>query len=210
MFHFWFEMLTANIDEAVPESQVRSLRKGFLGENEYAMLKQVATINEFKIVMEDTDYGSDIFANQVDNDFDVQALRLSMKERLMDEIQYLISQSSYPLNGFLTMILHRYQIDNVVLIIEGLKPRPDGKPNLSIEELMRLADPLGKFPELKNVQPVDGEDYASLYQQVLVDLPVGTYFRKFLNEVTAGASQDEAVTIDSKYISEAMQDYTLL
>ena len=53
---------------------------------------------------------------------------------------------------------------------------------------MRLADPLGKFPELKNVQPVDGEDYASLYQQVLVDLPVGVYFRKFLNEVTAGAA----------------------
>jgi len=66
-----------------------------------------------------------------------------MKERLMHEIQYMISQSSYPLNQFLTMILHKYQIDNVVLIIEGLKPRPDGKPNLSIEELMRLADPLG-------------------------------------------------------------------
>ena len=75
---------------------------------------------------------------------------------------------------------------------------------------MRLADPLGKFPELKNVQPVDGEDYASLYQQVLVDLPVGVYFRKFLNEVTAGAAQDEAVVVDSKYISDAMQDYSLL
>ena len=157
-------MLTANIDEAVPEAQVRSLRKGFLTENEYSMLKQTQSINEFKIVIEDTDYGSDIFSNQVENDFDVQALRLAMKERLMDEIQYLIASSSYPLNQFLTMILHKYQIDNVVLIIEGLKPRPDGKPNLSIEELMRLADPLGKFPELKNVQPVDGEDYASLYQ----------------------------------------------
>ena len=64
-------MLTANIDEAVPEAQVRSLRKGFLGENEYSMLKQTQSINEFKIVIEDTDYGSDIFSNQVDNDFDV-------------------------------------------------------------------------------------------------------------------------------------------
>lgn len=60
------------------------------------------------------------------------------------------------------------------------------------------------------MQPVDGEDYASLYQQVLVDLPVGIYFRKFLNEVTAGAAQDEAVVVDSKYISDAMQDYSLL
>ena len=45
---------------------------------------------------------------------------------------------------------------------------------------------------------------------MLVDLPVGVYFRKFLNEVTAGASQDEAAVIDHRYISEAMQDYTLL
>lgn len=208
---FGWEMLYANIDEAVPESQIRALRKGFLGEAEYSMLKQVSTIQEFKIVMEDTDYGSDIFANQTDSSqFDVQLLGKAMKERLMDEIQYMIAQSSYPLNQFLTMILHKYQIDNVVLIIEGLKPRPDGRPNLSIEELMRMADPLGKFPELKNVQPVDGEDYASLYQQVLVDLPVGVYFRKFLNEVTAGGAQDEAVVVDSKYVADSMQDYSLL
>ena len=63
MFQFGLEMLTANIDEAVPEAQVRSLRKGFLGENEYSMLKQTQSINEFKIVIEDTDYGSDIFSN---------------------------------------------------------------------------------------------------------------------------------------------------
>lgn len=77
-----------------------------------------------------------------------------------------------------------------------------------MEELMRLSDPRGRFPELKNVQPVDGDDYASLYQQVLVDLPVGVYFRKFLNEVTAGASQDENVVVDAKYISDAMADYS--
>lgn len=61
-------MLYANIKEAVPEAQVRALRKGFLGESEYSMLKQVNNISEFKIVMEDTDYGSDIFANQTEGD----------------------------------------------------------------------------------------------------------------------------------------------
>jgi hypothetical protein len=45
---------------------------------------------------------------------------------------------------------------------------------------------------------------------VLVDLPVGVYFRKFLNEVTAGASQEEGVVVDAKHIAESMQDYTLL
>ena len=126
-----------------------------------------------------------------------------MKEKLMNEFQYLISNSAYPLNQFLIMMLHRYQIDNVVFVIEGLKS------HRSIEELMRTADPLGRFPELKNIQPIDGDDYASLYQSVLVDLPVGVYFRKFLNEVTAGAASDENVEMTTKFISEAMQDYSL-
>ena len=43
------------------------------------------------------------------------------------------------------MMLHRYQIDNVVFVIEGLKA------HRTIEELMRTADPLGRFPELKNI-----------------------------------------------------------
>jgi len=80
-----------------------------------------------------------------------------MKEKLMEEIQFIIAQSVYPLSAFLQKMLHRYQIENVVFVIEGLKS------NRSIEELMRTADPLGRFPELKNIQPIDGEDYASLY-----------------------------------------------
>jgi V-type H+-transporting ATPase subunit d len=78
-----------------------------------------------------------------------------------------------------------------------------------LEELMRTADPLGMFSELKNIQPIEGDDYASLYQNVLVDLPVGVYFRKFLNEVTEGAASDENSEIDAKFISDAMKDYNL-
>lgn len=107
------------------------------------------------------------------------------------------------MSAFLEKMLHGYQIDNVVFIIEGLKS------NRSLEELMRTADPLGRFAELKNIQPIEGDDYASLYQNVLVDLPVGVYFRKFLNEVTEGAVTDETAEIDAKFISDAMKDYNL-
>lgn len=101
-------------------------------------------------------------------------------------------------------MLHGYQIDNVVFIIEGLKSR---RP---LDELLRTANPLGSFPELKNIQPMgDTEDYASLYKELLVDLPIGIYFRKFLNEITAGAATDENVEIDTKFIADAMQDYSL-
>mgnify|MGYP000852346475 CR=1 FL=1 len=127
-----------------------------------------------------------------------------MKEKLMEQIEFLSGQAVYPLSHFLKMMLHGYQIDNVVFMIEGLKS------NRPMEELIRIADPLGRFPELKNIMPIEGEDYASLYQNVLIDLPVGVYFRKFLNEVTGAAQTDETVEIDTKFISEAMADYSLL
>ena len=43
------------------------------------------------------------------------------------------------------MMLHGYQIDNVVFMIEGLKS------NRNMEEFIRIADPLGHFPELKTL-----------------------------------------------------------
>ena len=195
------EMMFANIDDAVPEAQVRALRKGFLGREVYRSLRGNQNMAEFRIVMEETDYGSAIFTDQPDKKFDTQLLRNNMKKKLMTEITYLISQSSYPLNEFLTRMLHRYQLENVVYVIEALK-----KNRGTIEEIMKQADPLGDFPELKNVQPVDGEDYASLYQQVLIDLPIGNYFRRFLDELIASAASDEHVVLDTKFVSEVMRD----
>jgi len=44
---------------------------------------------------------------------------------------------------------------------------------------------------------------------VLVDLPVGIYFRKFLNEVTEGVVGDDNNEIDTKFISDAMKDFSI-
>jgi V-type H+-transporting ATPase subunit d len=84
-----------------------------------------------------------------------------------------------PLASFLQMMLHGYQIENVVGVIEGVK---NDQP---LELLLKGLDPLGYFPELKNIRTVEGDDYATLYQQVLVDLPIGNYFRKFLDTCVA-------------------------
>ena len=85
------EMFFANMDDAVPEAQCRALRKGFLQKEVYRSLKGNNNMSEFKIVMEETDYGSAIFEGQRDDRFDVQLLRMNMKKKLMAEIQYLIS-----------------------------------------------------------------------------------------------------------------------
>lgn len=40
-------------------------------------------------------------------------------------------------------------------------------------------------------------------------MPVGIYFRKFLNEVTEGAQSDDQNEIDSAFISNLMKDFNL-
>lgn len=152
------------------------------------------------MVLEDTDYGAAIFENQnkdaSTNDFEVGLLRRAMKEKLATELHMMAAQAVYPLNEFITRMMHGYQIDNVVFLIEGLK---SGR---NTAELMNAVDPLGYFKELKYVQPQEGDDYAYLYQNVLIDLPVGVYFRKFINEITDLSSNEDS-------ISTRLQDYSL-
>jgi vacuolar-type H+-ATPase subunit C/Vma6 len=61
---FGFEAAYANIDDGFPEALLRSLRKGILDETVYNQLKSTSNISEFKLVLEDTDYGADIFMSQ--------------------------------------------------------------------------------------------------------------------------------------------------
>lgn len=56
---------------------------------------------------------------------------------------------------------------------------------------------------MKNIRTVEGEDYAALYQTVLIDLPIGKYFRIFLEELLA----DEVGNKDASRIPEIMKDF---
>ena len=114
-----------------------------------------------------------------------------------------MGQSVEPLTSFLQMMLHGYQIENVVGVIEGVK---NEQP---LEILLKGLDPLGYFPELKNIRTIEGDDYATLYQQVLVDLPIGGYFRKFLDiiAVAPGGEEQGKMKKDAKFISDLLRDY---
>ena len=106
----------------------------------------------------------------------VSLMRSKLKRKLADEIEYVQSNSTGMLVQFLDMISIRYQLDNVVNIIEGLKNKVD------IELLMNNIDPLGYFPEMRNIKVLEGDDYSGLYRDVLIDTPVGPYFMRFLEE----------------------------
>ena len=93
------EMLSFNVDDGYPEAVCRSLRKGFLKEETYSQLKSCSNLAEFKLVLEDTDYSSYIAGEA--NPIDTVVLSRRMKEKLMNEINYMISCSTQPLTGFL-------------------------------------------------------------------------------------------------------------
>lgn len=74
-------------------------------------------------------------------------------------------------------------IDNVVNMIEGIKNKID------IDILLANSDPLGYFPEMRNIRVLEGDDYTSLYKDVLIDTPVGVYFMRFLEESMEGIGE---------------------
>jgi V-type H+-transporting ATPase subunit d len=88
-------------------------------DEQYLQLKNCSNLQEYKLVMEDTDYRG--YIENEANPIEIVVLKRRCKEKLMTEIQHMIGQSTQPLTGFLERMLHCYQIDNVVGMIEGLK-----------------------------------------------------------------------------------------
>jgi V-type H+-transporting ATPase subunit d len=188
------DMVYFNVDDGYPEAICRGLRKAFLNEDTYNALKNCSNLSDFKLVLEDTDYNLTIAA---ETEIEIANLKNKCKEKLGKEIEHMIAQSVEPLTGFLKMMLHGYMIDNVINIIEGVKN------NVDLEVLLKRSDPLGYFPELKNIKTVEGENYGELYETVLIDLPIGVYFRKFLEELLA----DETGERTSDTIQNLMKDF---
>mmetsp|Transcript_34935 Transcript_34935/g.53629 ORF Transcript_34935/g.53629 Transcript_34935/m.53629 type:complete len:312 (-) Transcript_34935:58-993(-) len=109
-------------------------------------------------------------------------------------------------------MMHFYQIENVVSFISGVKNNVD--PALTAASL----NPLGEFSGLKSVGNFASDDFVSLFQDILIDLPVGEYFRKFIDSIItyigqnenggapAFGDREERVTVES--ISQMINDYS--
>lgn len=83
-------MVGQNIDDGYPEAIVRALSKGFLREEQYAALVGANNLAEFKVVLDETDYGKYIVTND-GGPVDVNQLKRQMYAKLRDEIEYIMS-----------------------------------------------------------------------------------------------------------------------
>ena len=93
------------------------------------------------------------------------------------------------LGMFLDYVRYEKMIDNIVLIISGTIN------NKSPKELLARVDPLGWFEELRTIPSMDfTQGYDDLYRTILIDTPIGRYFREFMETV---GSRDGASTTNS-------------
>eukprot|EP00826_Nyctotherus_ovalis_P043505 TRINITY_DN458_c0_g2_i8.p1 TRINITY_DN458_c0_g2~~TRINITY_DN458_c0_g2_i8.p1 ORF type:complete len:291 (+),score=112.45 TRINITY_DN458_c0_g2_i8:95-967(+) len=189
------EMLFFNVDEGYTEAVIRGLRKSFLDEDDYNALRSATNLADFKTALEATDYEEVL--QQEPNPIPVPRLQTVLKQKLADDMQYIQAQSSSPLYDFIDLMRHGYMIENTVYIIEGIKSKVD------FDTLLKRTDPLGEFPGMRTIKAAESENYASVYQTVLIDLPVGKYFHMFLEGILAGAANKDINAIDS-----IMKDYT--
>ena len=165
-------MCTFAVENGYAEGILRGLRSSFLTEQQYMQIKNCANIGELRSFLEDTDYGPFLISESPN--MVISTLKSKLKKKIGEEIDYIRCNSTGVLVDFLDIISIKYQIDNVVNLIEGLKNKVD------YDILMANIDPLGYFPEIKNIKVLEGDDYSSLYREVLIDTPVGPYFMRFL------------------------------
>jgi len=162
-------------------------------------MRNCTSIPELKSFLEETDYAPFLQAEQ--SEIHIMTLRSKLRKKLADEFDYISAQSVAPLSDFLHLMSCKYMIDNVVNIIEGLKNKVDS------DVLLANVDPLGYFPEIKNIKVLEGDDYTSLYRDVLIDTPVGIYFMKFLENAMEGLSENRTMHDIQALFKEMKPEY---
>ena len=175
------DLTSFNIEHGYLEAMVRGFRSGFLKENEYRQLTQCELLEDLKVSLGDTDYGSTLTTV---GKLTPEIIVDKCWEKLVDEYDHLRSQAVGPLNTFLNLITYEYMIDNVSFLITSLIK--GGDPNI----LLSKCDPLGKFPRMRSVSTFENNEDGlfELYSTVLVDTPIAPYFEEFFTMDGKGES----------------------
>ena len=182
------DLVFFNVDDGYSEALLRGFRKSILGDQQYTALRNTTNLKDFKAVLIDTDY-SDYVKDY--NETDTSALKMLLKKKLADEIDQVQSVAGPNLDKFIEMIRHKYMIDNVINIIEGIKNKTDKNV------IEARNEPLGYLKEISGLLKLDYKKIEDLYEDVLIDTEVGVYFSKFLEEVLASSDSKNVATINN-------------
>jgi len=115
-----WEMGYMNMDDGYAEACLRGLSKSFLREEDYQALVSCNSLEEFKLVLDETDYGKYLIVND-GGKMDSIELKQRLYTKLRDELEYIMSNATNELATFMQFMMHYYQIENVIAFISGVK-----------------------------------------------------------------------------------------
>ncbi|ETI45855.1 hypothetical protein F441_09577 [Phytophthora nicotianae CJ01A1] len=194
------DITTFNIQHGYVEGLVRGFRSGFLDDVDYHHLTQCESLEDVKLNLQETDYDQ-FLADESSGTISPGLIQAGTTNKLVEEFNFLRAQAMEPLGQFLDFITYEYMIDNVILLLKGTLNGRD------VNELIGQLHPLGKFDEsimrsICTFEP-NAKGYSDLYETVLIDTPIGTYFSQFLEE-SAGGDRMEG-TSDVRNVLEEVQ-----
>ncbi|KAF8903162.1 V0 complex, c/d subunit of ATPase [Gymnopilus junonius] len=165
------EALFFNVNNGFLEAIVRGYKAGILTQNQYSNLTQCETLEDFRTQLSATDYGN-FLANEP-LPISTSTIADKATQVLVDQFNYLRNNAVEPLAKFLDYITYAYMIDNVVLLITGTLHERD------THELLERCHPLGVFDTMPALCVATNVE--ELYQSVLVETPLASYFRDCLS-----------------------------
>ncbi|EDV29793.1 expressed hypothetical protein [Trichoplax adhaerens] len=161
-----------NVDHGYLEGLCRGFRSGILTQGDYLNLVQCETLEDLKLHLQSTDYGT--FLQNEPSPLQVATIDDKLREKLVIEFQHLRNHSLAPLSQFLDYITYSYMIDNIILLITGTLHQR------AISELLPKCHPLGSFEQMASISIASTP--AELYNAVLVDTPLAPFFVECISE----------------------------
>eukprot|EP00112_Aurelia_sp_Birch-Aquarium-sp1_P021665 Seg589.5 transcript_id=Seg589.5/GoldUCD/mRNA.D3Y31 product="V-type proton ATPase subunit d 1" protein_id=Seg589.5/GoldUCD/D3Y31 len=168
----YYPELMFNVDNGYLEGLVRGFKSGVLSRTDYLNLIQCETLEDLKLHLQSTDYGT-FLANEA-GPLTVSVIDEKLREKLVVEFNHLRNQALEPLATFMDYITYSYMIDNIILLITGTLHQR------SIKELIPKCHPLGRFEEMASINIASTP--AELYNAVLVDTPLAPFFVECVSE----------------------------
>jgi len=168
-------MLTFNMNDGYVEAILRGYYLGLLTQADYLNLTQCEKLEDMKLHLQTTSYG-EFLANEP---LPLHSTTIAEKctGKMVEHFNYLRCNVVCPLSKFLDYITYGYMIDNIVLLITGTLR--DSIP----AELKAKCHPLGFLKQILEIDSfISGQNVSDLYNEVLIDTPLGPYIQGCLSE----------------------------
>jgi len=155
-----------NTKDGFLEATVRGCVGGFLRTEDYSNLQQCETLEDIKLYLTNTDYGS-LLQNEASPTHPSLIVQCCLK-KIVQDFSFFEAQAAEPLSTFLQYLKYGYMIDNIVLMVTGAMHERE------VTELLDKCHPLGMFDSIASLGAVS--NLRELHRIVLVDTPISAYF----------------------------------